>query len=137
VVCDGVAGTSYRVRARLVINATGARAEAPGTAPHAPKLRPPRGSHLLLPAWRSWAEHDAEGYWQAVCQACQGLWAEHGVDKASVRGVAVTTQRGTGINLAKDGKPLRAAITWLDQRRTSEVPPMSAFWGRAMLEGLA
>ena len=78
-----------------------------------------------------WAEHDAEGYWQAVCQACQGLWAQPGVDKSSVRGVAVTTQRGTVINLGKDGKPLRPAITWLDQRRTSVVPPMSAFWGAA------
>jgi sugar (pentulose or hexulose) kinase len=78
-----------------------------------------------------WAEHDVEGYWQAVCQACQGLWAQPGVDKASVRGVAVTTQRGTVINLGKDGKPLRPAITWLDQRRTGEVPPMSAFWRAA------
>jgi sugar (pentulose or hexulose) kinase len=78
-----------------------------------------------------WAEHDAEGYWQAVCQACQELWTQPGADKASVRGVAVTTQRGTVINLGKDGKPLRPAITWLDQRRTSEVPPMSAFWGAA------
>jgi sugar (pentulose or hexulose) kinase len=78
-----------------------------------------------------WAEHDAEGYWQAVCEACQGLWTQPGVDKASVRGVAVTTQRGTVINLGKDGKPLRPAITWLDQRRTGEVPPMSALWGAA------
>jgi sugar (pentulose or hexulose) kinase len=32
--------------------------------------------------------------------------------------VAVTTQRGTVVNLGRDGKPLRPAITWLDQRRT-------------------
>jgi glycerol-3-phosphate dehydrogenase len=52
VVCDRVAGATYQVRAGLVINATGAWADALGPSPHAAKLRPLRGSHLLLPAWR-------------------------------------------------------------------------------------
>jgi len=78
-----------------------------------------------------WAEHDPEGYWQAVCEACQGLWLQPGADKASVQGVAVTTQRGTVVNLDKDGKPLRPAITWLDQRRTDVVPPMGKWWALA------
>jgi sugar (pentulose or hexulose) kinase len=92
-------------------------------------------SQVQLEAYYSdhpgWAEHDPEDYWQAVCQACQGLWTQPGVDKAAVRGVAVTTQRGTVINLGKDGKPLRPAITWLDQRRTSVVPPIGMWWKAA------
>lgn len=75
-----------------------------------------------------WAEHDPEDYWQAVCTACQRLWEHHPGLRASVAGVAVTTQRGTVVNLGADGQPLRAAITWLDQRRTDTVPPISAFW---------
>jgi len=75
-----------------------------------------------------WAEHDAEGYWRAVCEACQGLWGQSGVDKAQVQGVAVTTQRGTLVALDKEGKPLRPAITWLDQRRTDSVPPIGKWW---------
>ncbi len=67
-----------------------------------------------------WAEHDPEDYWQAVCTACQRLWAQNAIAPASIKGVAVTTQRGTMINLDKDGKPLRPAITWLDQRRTDD-----------------
>jgi sugar (pentulose or hexulose) kinase len=78
-----------------------------------------------------WAEHDPEDYWQAVCSACQRLWMQPGADRSKVQGVAVTTQRGTVINLGKDGKPLRPAITWLDQRRTEAVPPMSIWWGAA------
>ena len=78
-----------------------------------------------------WAEHAPEGYWQAVCEACQGLWTQPGVDKASVQGVAVTTQRGTVINLDADGKPLRPAITWLDQRCTDQLPPIGAWWSAA------
>lgn len=75
-----------------------------------------------------WAEHDPEDYWQAVCTACQQLWAQHPTARASVRGVAVTTQRGTMINLDAQGLPLRPAITWLDQRRTDTVPPIGALW---------
>lgn len=78
-----------------------------------------------------WAEHEPEDYWQAVCRACQGLWNQPGVERSAVRAVAVTTQRGTVVNLGRDGKPLRPAITWLDQRRTSTVPPIGAFWRTA------
>ena len=85
-----------------------------------------------------WAEHDPEDYWQAVCTACNRLWAQNVVPREHIRGVAVTTQRGTLINLDKDGKPLRAAITWLDQRRTDQVPPMSKWWlGAFKLAGVA
>jgi glycerol-3-phosphate dehydrogenase len=50
---DGLTGERHEVRARLVVNATGAwadrlRAREGG----APRLRPLRGSHLVLPAWR-------------------------------------------------------------------------------------
>ena len=77
-----------------------------------------------------WAEHDAEGYWNAVCRACQGLWAQ-GVDKSRIKGVAITTQRGTVVNVDKDGKPLRAAITWLDQRKTDTYPKIGPLWSAA------
>jgi sugar (pentulose or hexulose) kinase len=78
-----------------------------------------------------WAEHDPEDYWQAVCGACQRLWLEPGADKAAVQGVAVTTQRGTVINLDKEGKPLRPAITWLDQRRAEGIATMPWWWRAA------
>ena len=78
-----------------------------------------------------WAEHAPEDFWQAVCRACQGLWSQPGVERGAVRAVAVTTQRGTVINLDAQGKPLRPAITWLDQRRTDIVPPIGPFWRSA------
>jgi len=78
-----------------------------------------------------WAEHEPEGYWQAVCRACTDLWLQPGADKATVAGVAVTTQRGTVVNLDRAGKPLRPAITWMDQRRTDSVPPIGPWWSAA------
>jgi sugar (pentulose or hexulose) kinase len=78
-----------------------------------------------------WAEHGVEEYWQALCTACKRLWAQSNVPPSSVRGVAVTTQRGTVINLDRQGKPLRPAIVWLDQRRTSQVPKINPLWRAA------
>ncbi|MCC2958609.1 FGGY-family carbohydrate kinase [Massilia sp. IC2-477] len=78
-----------------------------------------------------WAEHDPEGFWQALCRACQDLWLQPGADRSRVKGVAVTTQRGTVINLDREGKALRPAITWLDQRRTEAVPPIGPLWRTA------
>ncbi len=50
---DAVDGAVHEVRARLVINATGAWADGlRGQTGAAPKIRPLRGSHLVFPAWR-------------------------------------------------------------------------------------
>ena len=75
------------------------------------------------------AEQDPQVFWDAVCQACQKLWKEPKVDKSAIAGVAVTTQRSTLINVDKDGKPLRPAIHWLDQRRTPGLKPVGGIWG--------
>ena len=50
---DAVDGTVHEVKARLVINATGAWADhLRGQIGATAKIRPLRGSHLVLPAWR-------------------------------------------------------------------------------------
>ena len=77
----------------------------------------------------AWAEQDPEIFWQALCEACQGLWGHHRIDKNSIAGLALTTQRGTVINVDKDGKPLRQAMLWLDQRKTYGLPPVGGPWG--------
>lgn len=76
------------------------------------------------------AEQDPEVFWRAVCEACQGLWAQ-GVDRSSVAAVSLTTQRSTVINVDENGKPLRPAIVWLDQRRTEDLKPVGGLWGAA------
>ncbi|HHY57057.1 MAG TPA: carbohydrate kinase [Chloroflexi bacterium] len=78
-----------------------------------------------------WAEQNPEYYWSALCQACQGLWTKPGARKEAIAGVALTTQRATVVNVDKQGKPLRPAIVWLDQRRTPGLPPLGGLWGVA------
>lgn len=77
------------------------------------------------------AEQRPEVFWDAICLACQQLWLMPGVRKDALAGVALTTQRGTMINVGKDGKPLRPAIVWLDQRRTAGLKPVGGVWGLA------
>jgi sugar (pentulose or hexulose) kinase len=76
------------------------------------------------------AEQDPEVFWRAVCEACQGLWTQ-GVDRSSIAAVSLTTQRSTVINVDENGKPLRPAIVWLDQRRTEGLKPVGGLWGAA------
>jgi hypothetical protein len=65
-----------------------------------------------------WAEQDPEYYWTKLGEACQQVWEQTGIDRAQIAGVSLTTQRGTVINVDAEGKPLRPAILWLDQRQS-------------------
>jgi sugar (pentulose or hexulose) kinase len=53
------------------------------------------------------------------------------VPAAAVRGVALTTQRGTVVNLDAQHRPLRPAIAWPDRRRTEGLSPVGGLWGLA------
>lgn len=76
-----------------------------------------------------WAEQDPLVYWNAFCRACQRLFSSHGTDPSRIAGVALTTQRGTVVNVDKNGDPLRPAILWLDQRKCYDFPPLGGAWG--------
>lgn len=66
-----------------------------------------------------WAENDPAYYWESVVEACQALWKTTEISPTQIIGVAVTTQRGTLINVDENGNHLRPAITWMDQRRSN------------------
>ena len=76
-----------------------------------------------------WAEQDPEYYWQSLGEACRLLWQQVDIDKRQIKGVSLTTQRGTIITVDADGKPLRPAILWLDQRRAEIRGAIKGPWG--------
>ncbi|MDJ0842103.1 MAG: FGGY-family carbohydrate kinase [Acidobacteriota bacterium] len=78
-----------------------------------------------------WAEQDPDVFWKALCKTCRKLWEEKDIDPKRIAGLAITTQRGTVINLDKSGKPLRPAILWQDQRMTRGLEPVGGWWGLA------
>ena len=90
-----------------------------------------------------WAEQPPDIYWAALCRACQRLWQEAetaglGDVRPRLAGVALTTQRGTVVNVDRAGRPLRPAMLWLDQRRTYGLKRVGGLWGLAFaLSGMA
>ena len=78
-----------------------------------------------------WAEQDPEVWWAAIGEACRRLWADPAARPDAVVGVALTTQRVTIVAADEDGRPLRPAIVWLDQRQTEGLKPIGGRWGVA------
>ncbi len=77
-----------------------------------------------------WAEQHPEYYWDSLARACRELWQEDDA-RDRLAGVALTCQRATVVNVDEEGRPLRPAILWLDQRRTYGLKPIGGWWGLA------
>lgn len=78
-----------------------------------------------------YAEQDVEDWWQAACTALKQLGNR--IDLSCVDGLAISNQRETVAFLDDDGKALRPAILWLDERARDEIGPLNAEFGRARL----
>ncbi len=76
-----------------------------------------------------WAEQHPDYYWEQLGEACKRLWASVDIDRSRIRGVSLTTQRGTVIHVDEAGQALRPAIIWLDQRRAELGDPIKGPWG--------
>ncbi len=72
-----------------------------------------------------WAEQQPDYYWEVLCKTTQQILQKQESLKESIVAVTITTQRATMINVDKDGKALRPAIIWLDQRRADSSKIMS------------
>jgi len=64
-----------------------------------------------------WAEQQPDYVWEMLCKTTGQLLQKQEHLKGNIAGVTLTTQRATMINVDKDGKALRPAIIWLDQRK--------------------
>jgi len=64
-----------------------------------------------------YAEQDPDYFWDTLCKTTRLLFKNSNIPVSQIKGMSVTTQRGTLVNLDKNGKPLRPAIIWLDQRK--------------------
>ena len=73
---------------------------------------------LLNPAHNRY-EQEPEDWWRSACRALRELFQQ--VDPNAVAGLSISNQRETFAPLAQDGRPVRPAIVWLDQRCEEEV----------------
>jgi len=86
------------------------------------KFNPPYFSKFY-----GWAEQDPEFYWKSLIIAVKRLKDRNFENFKNIIGVTVSTQRDTVVLVDKNGKPLRPAILWLDQRTASKKNPLT-FW---------
>ncbi|WP_156896921.1 FGGY-family carbohydrate kinase [Ferrimonas kyonanensis] len=69
------------------------------------------------------AEMDAEHYWQALLDAID-LLKQQGARLSGIKAMTVTAQRTSLVFLNKQGRPLRPAVLWTDQRQCLDLPPL-------------
>ena len=67
-----------------------------------------------------WAEQHPEYFWKILGITSKKLLNDLPVSKESIKGVTLTSQRNTMVNLDKNGNPLRPAIIWLDRRQADK-----------------
>ncbi|GAB1482887.1 hypothetical protein MASR2M78_17030 [Treponema sp.] len=61
-------------------------------------------------------EHDPDDWWQAVCTATKLLLEKTGADKDRILGVSFSAIMNTCLPVDGQGRPLRPAMIWSDQR---------------------
>ena len=63
-----------------------------------------------------WAEQDPEDWWRAASGSISAVIAKSGIDASEIAGVGLSGQMHSLVCLDGDGKVLRKAILWCDQR---------------------
>ncbi len=79
----------------------------------------------------NWLEHDAQEFWRATGAVCRALFEDRPDLRARIKGIAVTTQRGSIVLVDEAGQPLRPFIIWLDQRRAAKARKAPPWWRAA------
>ena len=74
-------------------------------------------------------EMEVETYWQAFKSAVTKVLKESGVNPTEIKALGVSAQGETLILVDRDGKPLRRAIVWLDNRAQTEADVLGETFG--------
>lgn len=80
-----------------------------------------------------WAEQDPDFYYHNMCRVSRQLRESFPEIFAKAEAVTLTTIRCTSVCLGSDGRPLRPAILWLDQRRADGTPELKK-WAAAAIK---
>lgn len=78
-------------------------------------------------------ELDPEIYWEATLHIINQLLTQSGIEPEKIRAISFSSQGETLIALDKNGKPLRKAIVWLDNRSGEEAKTIEQFFSRQTL----
>jgi sugar (pentulose or hexulose) kinase len=87
-----------------------------------------RATYPLLQPRPNWYEQDAETWWDGLCAALRVLLTQ--IDAAQVDALCITHQRESFVPADGQGRPLRNAILWLDERNREQVAFLEKQIGR-------
>jgi xylulokinase len=74
-------------------------------------------------------EMDVETYWQALKSTITTVLKESKINPREIKGLGISAQGETLIFVDQDGKPLRRAVVWLDNRAQSEADSLAEIFG--------
>ena len=86
-----------------------------------------RGYGLIVPR-PGWVEQDPEEIWRAVVETLRALGQECHA-RHRVVALSLSSQGGTTIPVAADGRPLYNAISWMDERACEQTEYVREKWG--------
>ena len=78
-------------------------------------------------------EQDANAWWNAAYESMRGALDAFGGDRRFIGAIAVSSQGISLLAVARDGKPMANAISWLDTRADSEADDLRARFGAGAL----
>ncbi len=67
------------------------------------------------------AEQDPDEWWSAMCNTSKKAIAEAGIDASLIEGISFCSQMQGLVLVDKDGKPVRRAMSYMDQRAREEL----------------
>lgn len=79
-----------------------------------------RDSYPLLRPEPTWFEQDAEHWWRSLCVSIQELLTQ--IDASRVEAMCITHQRESFVPIDGQGRPIRHAMLWLDERTEAQLP---------------
>ena len=78
-----------------------------------------RDAYPLLRPVPTWFEQNAEDWWRSLCAALKELLSQ--IDAARVEALCITHQRESFVPVDQQGRPIRYAILWLDERSQAQL----------------
>jgi xylulokinase len=88
-------------------------------------------THVPHPGW---SEQDPEDWWRALCDTVPRALAQAGLPADSVKAVSFSAGAHSPVLTDADGRLLRPAILWNDQRSGAEARELQAAHGARILE---
>lgn len=93
-----------------------------------------RASYPLLHPEPDWHEQRAEDWWSSLCQALGDLLCK--VNASNIEALCITHQRESFVPVDQDGRPLRQAILWCDERSLPQLNYLDRHFGSDCLHEL-